>query len=186
MENFRSNNRSREFGNRSGGRSGGFGGRSGGFGGGRGGGFGGRGGGGGFGGRGGGGFGRRPLEMHDTICSKCKQPCQVPFRPTGDKPVFCSDCFRNEGGSSSSSSFSPRRDRPSSPSSGMSQEQFKQINAKLDKIIGVLDNIEFEADSGDENDEVVSDEDEELVEDEDKEEDKEDNKDSKEDLAEDN
>jgi CxxC-x17-CxxC domain-containing protein len=152
-------------GSRSGGSRGGFGGDRGGFG-----------------GRGGGFGERRPLEMHDATCSKCNKQCQVPFKPSGDKPVFCSDCFRNEGGSSSS--FSPRRpsfDRPSSSSSGMSQEQFKQVNAKLDKILEALNNLEVVDEEGDEE-AILDDEDEaeELVEEGEK-----DNKDSKEDLDED-
>lgn len=34
-------------------------------------------------------------EMHDATCSDCGKNCQVPFRPTGTKPVYCSDCFRD-------------------------------------------------------------------------------------------
>ena len=80
-------------------------------------------------------FERRPLEMHDVTCDKCGKKCQVPFRPSGDKPVLCSDCFRKSEGSSRS--FSPRnRDRPST--SGFSSEQLSKINAKLDKIIKAL------------------------------------------------
>jgi len=131
---------------------GGFGGRSSG-------GYGGRGrssGGYGGGSRGRGGFGdrdsgrseRRPLEMYDVTCAKCGKQCKVPFKPRGDKPVYCSDCFRqNEG---SGGGFGSRsRDRPSQ--SGISPEQFNQINAKLDKIIKVLQ--ELEIDSGDDSDE---------------------------------
>ena len=40
----------------------------------------------------------RPKEMHDATCSSCGNACQVPFRPTGDKPVFCRDCFAKQGG----------------------------------------------------------------------------------------
>lgn len=36
--------------------------------------------------------------MHDAICAECGRTCQVPFRPTGDKPVFCSDCFAQKRG----------------------------------------------------------------------------------------
>ncbi len=100
---------------------------------------------GGFGGRGGrsGGFGdRRPVEMHDAICDKCKKECQVPFKPSGGKPVLCSDCFKGtDRGSSSRSSFSPRTDRAPA---GISQEQFKQINTKLDKILKVLADLEMD------------------------------------------
>ena len=60
-------------------RSGGFGGgerrKSGGFGGDR-------------GGRGGG-----SSELFKATCSACHKPCEVPFRPNGDKPVYCSACF---------------------------------------------------------------------------------------------
>jgi CxxC-x17-CxxC domain-containing protein len=46
----------------------------------------------------GGGGSDRPT-MHDATCDKCGKDCQVPFRPTGDRPVFCSDCFGSQGGS---------------------------------------------------------------------------------------
>jgi CxxC-x17-CxxC domain-containing protein len=43
---------------------------------------------------GGGGFSRAPREMHDATCARCGNETQVPFRPTGARPVYCSDCFR--------------------------------------------------------------------------------------------
>jgi CxxC-x17-CxxC domain-containing protein len=48
------------------------------------------GGGGGRGGFGGGGGGK---EMFSVVCSECGKPAQVPFKPRGDRPVYCSDCF---------------------------------------------------------------------------------------------
>lgn len=79
---------------------------------------------------------RRPLEMHNATCAKCGKPCQVPFRPTGDKPVYCSDCFRKNEGPSSRSNFGSRNIYR--PQSGISSEQFNQINEKLDKIMKFL------------------------------------------------
>jgi len=35
-------------------------------------------------------------EMHKAVCSKCGKDCEVPFKPTGEKPVFCSDCFKSQ------------------------------------------------------------------------------------------
>ena len=50
------------------------------------------GGGGGFGG--GGGAGRSgPREMFPAVCGECGLATQVPFKPRGDRPVYCSDCF---------------------------------------------------------------------------------------------
>lgn len=80
-------------------------------------------------------FGRRPVEMHDATCAKCGEQCQVPFRPTGNKPVLCRDCFR-EGGNSGRDNFGSRE---SHSQSGVSSAQLNQINAKLDKIIKALD-----------------------------------------------
>ncbi len=53
--------------------------------------------------RGGGDRKERP-NMHSAVCSTCGKRCEVPFRPTGDKPIYCSSCFENEGNSS------PRRE----------------------------------------------------------------------------
>ncbi len=34
-----------------------------------------------------------PREMHNAVCSECGQECQVPFKPTEGKPVFCKECY---------------------------------------------------------------------------------------------
>ena len=53
------------------------------------------------GGRGGFGGGRSnfnngpPKEMHKAVCSKCKKECEVPFKPTEGRDVFCRECFNN-------------------------------------------------------------------------------------------
>lgn len=100
------------------------------------------------------GFGseRRPREMHDVTCDKCGKQCQVPFRPSGDKPVLCSDCFKNSGSTTGSSQ------------SGVSSEQLNQINSKLDKIFLVLQDLEL--DVGDDSEDEDDDEDEDEEEDE--------------------
>jgi len=36
---------------------------------------------------------RRQREMFEAICANCGQTASVPFRPSGAKPVYCSDCF---------------------------------------------------------------------------------------------
>jgi CxxC-x17-CxxC domain-containing protein len=50
-------------------------------------------GGGSYGGGGGGGYGGGQREMFTATCASCGRDAQVPFRPTGAKPVYCSDCF---------------------------------------------------------------------------------------------
>lgn len=69
------------------------------------------------------GFGDK--RMFEAVCSKCGNKCEVPFRPSGDKPVYCSQCF-DKG----------------SKTSGKTPDQFKQqfeiLNSKLDKILQAL------------------------------------------------
>lgn len=33
-------------------------------------------------------------QMYDVVCAKCGKQTQVPFQPKGDRPVYCSECFR--------------------------------------------------------------------------------------------
>jgi|SRR3989344_5740101 len=69
-------------------------------------------------------------EMFTVTCAKCGERCEVPFKPRGDKPVFCSDCFRkNESYESRSESRSP----------APSRNELDQINEKLDKIMRKLE-----------------------------------------------
>jgi CxxC-x17-CxxC domain-containing protein len=44
---------------------------------------------------GGGGGGRAPREMFTARCSACGGEAKVPFQPSGDKPVYCRDCFQS-------------------------------------------------------------------------------------------
>ena len=43
---------------------------------------------------------KRP-EMYNAVCSECGKKCQVPFKPSGDKPIYCSECFERKSGGSS-------------------------------------------------------------------------------------
>ncbi|UCC91698.1 MAG: DNA-directed RNA polymerase [Candidatus Aenigmatarchaeota archaeon] len=40
----------------------------------------------------------RPREMHKTICSECGKECEVPFKPTEGRPVYCRDCLAKKRG----------------------------------------------------------------------------------------
>ena len=37
------------------------------------------------------GFG--PRTMHKAVCAECGKECEVPFKPTEGKPVYCRECF---------------------------------------------------------------------------------------------
>lgn len=130
-----SHSRGNRFGGRSGGR---FGGRSG------------------FGRSSGRGFGDQGEErqMYQATCAECGNACDVPFRPTGNKPVYCRDCFSqiNAGPDGRSDDHGKRGDRDSRRPSARNfdrdrsngvgghsvehiDQQFAQLNEKLDKIL---------------------------------------------------
>jgi CxxC-x17-CxxC domain-containing protein len=50
---------------------------------------------GGGGGHRGGGGGRAPRPQFRAVCAACGIETTVPFEPKNDRPVFCSDCYRN-------------------------------------------------------------------------------------------
>lgn len=45
-------------------------------------------------GNGGGGYAAPRREFFTAVCASCGGQARVPFEPRGDKPVYCSDCFR--------------------------------------------------------------------------------------------
>ena len=44
----------------------------------------------------------REKNFTQAICSQCGKECELPFKPSGDRPVYCRDCFsaRNDSGPS--------------------------------------------------------------------------------------
>ena len=33
-------------------------------------------------------------QMYPAVCAQCGRETMVPFQPSNDKPVYCSDCFQ--------------------------------------------------------------------------------------------
>jgi len=84
-------------------------------------------------------FGRSSL--HDAVCDECKKDCKVPFRPSGDKPIYCSDCFEKKGGRTPRRPSFGGRDSGGRSSSQLI-EKIETLNTKLDKIIDLLSSSE--------------------------------------------
>ena len=106
-------------------------------------------------------FSRGPVEMHQAVCDNCGKNCEVPFRPTSGKPIFCSDCFEQKnGGRDSRDSGRARFDRPSYSGSREQQpnysQQFEQLNKKMDRILAMLESAVDSEEAEDEVEEVVS------------------------------
>lgn len=95
---------------------------------------------------GGGGFGgqrrdfgpRGDRPLFKATCSNCGRECEVPFRPTNGKPVYCSDCFEKMGRGRQDNDRGGRNEsRPSG--SNPNSAQLDAISVKLDKIIRLLE-----------------------------------------------
>ncbi len=75
---------------------------------------------------------RPERQMFDAICDNCGNRCQIPFRPSAGKPVYCSHCF--EGNQKQAAGKFDSR----SPEKPQYKEQFEALNAKLDTILNLL------------------------------------------------
>ena len=97
------------------------------------------------------------VSMHDAVCDECGRDCQVPFKPSGDKPIYCSSCFEKKGGGDNARSNqrgsygrnSGGRDSGRSSQSNMSDRSIAQLvktieilNTKLDIVISRLPQTE--------------------------------------------
>lgn len=107
-------------------------------------------------------------EMFDATCASCGKACQVPFRPSGDRPIFCKDCFAREngderggdrGGRDGRREFGgrDRRDAPrtdvirrddSAPRAGGNDSRIddlkrnlEQMSSKLDKLVDLMSSM---------------------------------------------
>ena len=93
-----------------------------------------------------GGFERRDRVMHQTVCDQCGKPCELPFRPTGDRPVYCSSCFESKretgerGDRFSKNKFSGQKtDFGSKGNNDELKKQLVILNGKMDQLIKAVE-----------------------------------------------
>jgi len=66
--------------------------------------------------------------MHTVMCDGCGKECEVPFRPTEGKPVYCSDCFKSKGKGNTAKQHNYKED-------------LDKMNEKLDLILEIVKGI---------------------------------------------
>ncbi len=89
------------------------------------------------GGRGGGRDFGRDRQMYKAICADCGNKCEVPFKPSGDKPVLCSDCFGGSKGGGGDSSSGTQHTAILAELAELHEQQ-SELAGKIDKIIAFL------------------------------------------------
>src|SRR3989344_7031822 len=96
--------------------------------------------------------------MYSATCANCGNECKVPFKPTGERPVYCSNCFEKMRGGddpgrggrhdSGRPSFDDRRSRPHDrddrrpqpvQNNGQVMELLNSLHIKMDKILNALE-----------------------------------------------
>ncbi|MFZ4500420.1 MAG: CxxC-x17-CxxC domain-containing protein [Minisyncoccia bacterium] len=104
---------------------------------------------------------RAPM-LFKATCAECGKGCEVPFRPTSGKPVFCNDCFNGQRDSNDSRggrpsfndrgpkrdfggdrpSFRPQEDRPSfKQAPADNKRELTEISMKLDRLITAMEKM---------------------------------------------
>ena len=93
-------------------------------------------------------------EMFSAVCDECGNDCEVPFRPTEGKPIYCNKCFRKRNEESESGFGNNRYDNESGPKRSFSRndntsadtnklkEEISSLNAKMDKILALLESAD--------------------------------------------
>lgn len=104
---------------------------------------------------------RGEVTMHQATCSGCGKSCEVPFRPTNGKPVFCKDCFSSnrEGGERDRAPRrdfdrnerpargfdhrhdGPRHDKPVTAGNEGLVRQIEALTVKMDRLIQSVENL---------------------------------------------
>ncbi len=95
-----------------------------------------------------------PPEMHEAICAKCGNKCEVPFKPNNKKPVYCKNCFDQNGGNTGGGDRFPKRDFKQRPfekpryedrgagnQDNQTVKHLEAINAKLERLIQAVQNL---------------------------------------------
>jgi CxxC-x17-CxxC domain-containing protein len=93
--------------------------------------------------------GEREFKMHKAICTDCGDACEVPFRPTGDKPVLCKNCFvdKRDFNPSNFKQQTRRSDKPERTEAAPDRriddlkKELANVSAKLDAALEILNSL---------------------------------------------
>jgi CxxC-x17-CxxC domain-containing protein len=91
-------------------------------------------------------------QMFEAVCASCHKTCEVPFRPSGDRPVYCSNCFHNNKDATEQyehgrerepaqrferNNFAPSMKPVADPRIDALKKQLDSISQKLDMLLRI-------------------------------------------------
>lgn len=81
--------------------------------------------------------GRKERQLYEAVCADCHKVCEVPFRPSEDRAVYCKECFsKRKSGNQAAASTRPAQPLftpvalPPKPVSTMAAPQTMSFPAK--------------------------------------------------------
>lgn len=83
-------------------------------------------------------------QMFSATCGKCGNSCEVPFKPADKRPILCNSCFKHQDSPMPGKNWGKQsyQSRPSFEQTNKGNigdlKQYEAINAKLDRIIDLL------------------------------------------------
>ncbi len=83
--------------------------------------------------------GPRERTLYQAVCADCRNHCEVPFKPSGERPVYCKECFaRRKSGNAPKAPVAPamtppQQKAPSIPQKPASKQDDKSKKTKSPK-----------------------------------------------------
>lgn len=71
--------------------------------------------------------------MYEAVCADCKDHCEVPFRPSPDRAIYCKPCFAKRKASGNMNNNRPQPPAPSQPSAAPQKSDKPEKAAKAPK-----------------------------------------------------
>jgi len=85
-------------------------------------------------------------QLYPAVCASCNKACEVPFRPNGQRPVYCKDCFgaNREGapmGQSPKREFRAPAAVSVAPAPKVEDSRINDLRRQMDGINSKLDRL---------------------------------------------
>jgi CxxC-x17-CxxC domain-containing protein len=96
----------------------------------------------------GGGRDKKQPQRYSATCAECHKQCEVPFRPTEARPVYCKECFNkkrgNTGNQSNQRNVAPHGSVPTQHDDRNTyslRKHLDSIHNKLDVIVKMIEDM---------------------------------------------
>lgn len=72
----------------------------------------------------------RSRQMFKAVCAECKNECELPFKPSGDRPVYCKECFAQRKAATTNKVSKPVPVAPAAETINTAPKPFTDVTPK--------------------------------------------------------